>query len=418
MDCEKYEPLLLDELYDELDELTSAAVKRHVSGCARCAASLNGMKATRSLAVLPVVDLPEGLEERIFAAAKEARKVVPIQSRLSRAISLAGSWAMRPQTAMAAVFLLMLGSSAFVLRAKRDAAPEAAVSVEVAGAPAALAAAEHDPLDGPTAAAAHGALAHRPVATAAPPQSEPGGPLDEITGGAARERKEDGALASAFAAEEEGKGADHDERRGFAAPKVAAKAESASGAGRSAAPGPMPLGAAPPATPAPSKRAGETQDGFSAGMAAYRARQFSEATRHFDAAAASGNTDSALWAAHSTRDGSGCAVALGRYDALARRASGSHQGHEAELEAARCQIALGQLDAARARLAKLSSVPSHAARAEAATSELHVAERSKAAGAGGGAGAARPAARAPAPKPAATAAPAAPAQASDKAAGY
>ena len=36
MDCEKCEPLLLDELYGELDELTSAAVRRHVGGCARC----------------------------------------------------------------------------------------------------------------------------------------------------------------------------------------------------------------------------------------------------------------------------------------------------------------------------------------------------------------------------------------------
>ena len=35
MDCEKFESTLLDELYDELDEVTSAAAKRHVSGCSR-----------------------------------------------------------------------------------------------------------------------------------------------------------------------------------------------------------------------------------------------------------------------------------------------------------------------------------------------------------------------------------------------
>src|SRR5512146_1967674 len=104
-DCEKFEPLLLDELYEELDELTSAALKRHVSGCARCKSSLDGMRATRSLLALPMVDPPDGLEERILAAAKEAQKVVPIKSRFSRALSAAGAWAMRPQTAMAAVFL-------------------------------------------------------------------------------------------------------------------------------------------------------------------------------------------------------------------------------------------------------------------------------------------------------------------------
>src|SRR5690606_11300552 len=122
--------------------------------------------------------------------------------------------------------------------------------------------------------------------------------------------------------------------------------------------------------PSPERRTDDGQEGFAAGMAAYRARRFTEATRHFDAAAAGGNHDAALWAAHSTRDGSGCAVAVGRYDALARQASGSYQGHEAELEAARCQIALGQLDAAKARLGKLASVPSHAARAQAAEADL------------------------------------------------
>ena len=63
MDCEKFEPLLLDELYEELDELTSAAVKRHVSGCARCAGILNGMRGTRRAAALPIMAVPVGLED-------------------------------------------------------------------------------------------------------------------------------------------------------------------------------------------------------------------------------------------------------------------------------------------------------------------------------------------------------------------
>src|SRR5688572_12024240 len=135
MDCEKFEPLLLDELYEELDELTSAAVKRHVSGCARCASSLNGLRATRRLAVLPLLEVPAGLEDRILAAAKDAQKVVPIKSRLSRAVSWAGSWAMRPQTAMAAVFLLMIGTSAFLIRSKSYSSRDSAVSVTVQGNP-------------------------------------------------------------------------------------------------------------------------------------------------------------------------------------------------------------------------------------------------------------------------------------------
>ena len=54
MDCEKFESTLLDELYDELDEVTSAAAKRHVGGCSRCASLLSGLKTTRRLAVLPI----------------------------------------------------------------------------------------------------------------------------------------------------------------------------------------------------------------------------------------------------------------------------------------------------------------------------------------------------------------------------
>src|SRR5262245_3204950 len=128
MDCEKFETTMIDELYDELDELTSAAAKRHVAGCARCAAMLSGLRATRRVMStaggIPLVEPPSHLEDRILAAAREAQKVVPINKRIARAISAAGSWAMRPQTAMAAVFLLMIGSSVVFLRSKRAMAPQ------------------------------------------------------------------------------------------------------------------------------------------------------------------------------------------------------------------------------------------------------------------------------------------------------
>ena len=74
MDCEKFEPLLLDELYEELDEVTSAAVKRHVSGCSRCGSILNGMRSTRRASVLPLLEMPPGLEDRILSSVKEAQK--------------------------------------------------------------------------------------------------------------------------------------------------------------------------------------------------------------------------------------------------------------------------------------------------------------------------------------------------------
>lgn len=377
MDCEKYEPLLLDELYEELDELTSAAVKRHVSGCARCAAILQGMRATRRAAVLPMVDPPADLEERILAAAREAQKVVPLRGRVSQLVSRAGNWAMRPQTAMAAVFLLMIGSSAFLIRSNRSTS-QSAVSVTVAGEPspvpaASIAAASGDTLSGPAAAAAHGPGA--PPMPLAVPTASPTPPADLF---GAERKKKDEAPAYAFGGQAE-----------------------ALGAARSADDAPQAGG----------------QDALSAGQAAYRARNFAEATKQFDSASSTGNLDAALWAAKSTRDGSGCGVALGRFDALAQRAQGTWHGAEAQLEAARCELALGQLEPARDRLRKLSAVASHstAAQRELEQADQIAARRSGTGTAGGAAGGgvaaskaaapAAPRAVAPAARPAAQAAP-------------
>src|SRR5258707_14356012 len=104
MDCEKFENALIDELYDELDDVTSAAVKRHASGCSRCAALLDGLRATRRLAIVPTVEVPAGLTDRILAATADVHAVIPMRRRAAPALSVAGTWAMRPQSAMAAVF--------------------------------------------------------------------------------------------------------------------------------------------------------------------------------------------------------------------------------------------------------------------------------------------------------------------------
>ena len=375
MDCEKFEPLLLDELYEELDELTSAALKRHVAGCSRCAGILSGLRATREgVSVALLEPVPDGLEEKILAAVKEAQKVVPIRSPMSRFLSAAGNWAMRPQTAMAAVFLLMIGTSAFVLKARH--APESAVSVTVAGAPSptVMATATGDFLhDDKASAAAHGPgappAAQRPAAPPPVVAAADDGPMDRATGGLAREKAKGDALGNAYA-----------------------KDEAAS----------EPLATAPAAEAKKSAAvAGPSSDAFSLGTSAFQSRNYAEATRQFDQAAASGDTNAALWAAESVKEGQGCAVALGRFTDLAQRSSGSWVGNEASLRAARCQMAMGQGDAARGRLNALASTSSHGQQATAALGELDgVASRK--AGTPGAGGLAKPAApaRAPAPKPA------------------
>jgi hypothetical protein len=460
MDCEKFEPLLLDELYEELDEVTSAAVKRHVSGCARCASILNGMRSTRRLAVLPMLAIPDGLEDRILASVKEAQKVVPIQSRASRALSWAGSWAMRPQTAMAAVFLLMIGTSAFVIRSRHSSEQAAAVSVTEQGAPAGQTAPADDnlqSLDNKAAAAAHGPnqpapITAPPIATVAPaasalalapdPAAGPAGVVDGLTGGKGRPSKEGESFGSTLAGDDtaatRGAAANkdkNDEQRRAAADalekeqKVAPRPMARTGPSDISNAG-VPGGAPPPAantfadrdgefaprapavqSPA-TKKADQPQDGYSQGMAAYRSRNYPEAQRQFDNAARSGDQNAALWAAKAVKDGSGgCGAAIPRFDSVAQKASGSYTGNEATLESARCQIQMGQLDAARQKLNSLASSSTHAQQAQQALNDLNqVASKREAAkaGAGGGSGAARPAApapvRAPAAKPASTAA--------------
>lgn len=452
-DCEKFEPLLLDELYEELDELTSAALKRHVAGCARCKSSLDSMRSTRRLITsesLPLVDVPDGLEDRIFAAAKEAQKVVPIKGRFSRVLSAAGSWAMRPQTAMAAVFLLMIGSSAFLLRsnAKRSAS-EAQVSVTVAGAPqaGASAASESDRLDDKSAAAAHGPIVLPPAAaTAAPAASiaandESGSTIDRLAAAAAAgdKSKTDNTLGAI--------GADQPAAKGEAEKKVVAQGRAAGAPGdpmtanfgggptNAAAPAGVPHGGSAPGAGgggqaaadgysqqaqalAPAKRSGpnEAADPFTAGMAAYRARNFAEATRQLDTAAANGDQNAALWAARASKEGQGCPTALGRFENVAKNAGSTWTGHEASLEAAKCQIAMGTLDPARDRLNKLAQVPTHATPAKDALKELDaVAARRQAGHVSGGAHTTKaPSAPRAAPAPAATATQ----KPSDRAAGF
>jgi hypothetical protein len=177
MDCEKFESAMMDELYGELDELTSAAAKRHIASCARCAALMGGLRATRRVASLPMVEPPAELEERILTAARDTQKVVPLRRRLGYAISVAGRWAMQPQAAVAVVFFVMLGGSVLLLRPAR--APKStaaqgmmpAVTITEQGAPAPELANAAPVAGAPTAGLDDTALAegHRSRMTQPPP---------------------------------------------------------------------------------------------------------------------------------------------------------------------------------------------------------------------------------------------------------
>jgi TolA-binding protein len=375
MDCEKFESAMMDELYGELDEVTSAAVKRHVAGCSRCASLIEGLRATRRVAAVPLVEVPPGLEEKILAATRDAAKVVPLRRRVARAISLAGSWAMRPQTAMAAVFLVMIGTSVLLLRGKSSRAPASSdVIVIEQGSPAPEPVASATPLTPLVPAAPY--LVGAAAASVAPSRDE------------APARAPAAAHASPTVPMQSQKDSDGiaDNASGFAGPVPTTLSQSATGGGAGGAE--MARGVAP-------KKEG--MSAFDAAVQTFQSGRYAEAQKAFDALAPS-DPNADLWAARSVREGQGCRAALPRFDRVAGRAAGSTVGWDALLEGALCYRAIGEFDKARTRLTALLGVDSHKARAQTELDRLNQMQQGHGGGGAGGVAApAAKAARAPAP---------------------
>jgi hypothetical protein len=419
MDCEKFEATMLDELYGELDELTLAASRRHVGGCARCAALIGGLRATRKLIALPPVEPSAGFEARILEAARAAEATPKLG--FAQVISWAGRWAMRPQTAMAAVFLLILGTSSvlFSRRAPKSATADATSSFTVTenGAPALASGA---PLRPPTLLPVDEKLDPRVVAAAHGPSSAGGGALPLAPARASSPAAADpGPEAVAQAATPETRSTDEAER--LASPRARAAAPAAIGP-RRAPEGAGLGGLGGGATPAPPSAAeqdlsgavadrsnaatgasdfakppsADAVDPFKAARRQYAGGDYAGAARAFDALAATGDTTAALWAARAVRDGAGgCGAAAPRFDQVASAAWGSVTGYDATLEGAQCYARLGQAGAAGSRYNRLLTVASYAARAQAGINSMsQVAAKARPA-------AARPAEAAPASPPAA-----------------
>ncbi len=136
MDCDTFENHVMDVLYDEGDEGTRTAARKHTEGCTRCNALLTSLRSTRAAITLPFEEPSPDLEERIMSAVRAAEPPVPFHKRLLRVLSWAGSHAMRPQFAMAAVLVVILGSSLLLLPAKPGSGGAVPVSVSERGIPA------------------------------------------------------------------------------------------------------------------------------------------------------------------------------------------------------------------------------------------------------------------------------------------
>jgi hypothetical protein len=322
MDCDKFESAMMDELYGELDEVTSAAVKRHLASCGRCATLFGGLRATRRVAVMPRVEPPPGLERSILNHADNALRVVPFRRRVAQAVSVAGSWAMRPQTAMAAVSLVMLGASVLLLRGRSSRAPASAeMTVTQEGTPAPAA-----PSTAPLGAATDLAPPIGPLASnerageakAAAPLVAAGSPAQESPTAIPRARAFAKAPPPSLTAEATKASPARD--LAVAAAPVAASPGAAQG-GRSA-------------TAAPAER-GEASDVAGADLATAR----------------------------SLRDTRGCRAAIARFDDIARRSAGTPVGWDALLDSAMCCRFIGDNAGAQTRLNALLNVESYKERA-------------------------------------------------------
>jgi hypothetical protein len=307
VDCEKFDRIVLDLLYAELDELTSAAAKRHMDHCVRCHDIDAGLRATREVGVLPALDPPEGLEQRILEAERKAHAGLPLGKRLGRAITIVSGYAMRPQLAMAALLVLMIGASLLFLRAR----PGSSGSVHVTerGIPES----EAETFS---------------MAPAAEPESD------------------EGSLAH---------GAMDDDRTAARA-KRRAEDEPAP----AASPGEQPSDSAGSATFA------EAMHAYDSGRYAEAERMFDRIAEAGGDEAAS----AALNAARAARASGGCPKAAARFDQVHSRFSGSTVGNEAAWQAASCYRSLGQLERARKNYQALLSAAGYEDRARAALGSL------------------------------------------------
>lgn len=301
MDSEKFDKIVLDLLYDELDELTRASAIRYTEQSARGKALYSELRATKEVGTLPLVDPPADLERKILEAEAKVRAGRPLAQRLGTLVSITAGYAMRPQLAMAALLLLMLGSSLLFLRVKPG--EPSSVQVTERGVP------ESD----------REQVAVVPVPAASATSEAELGPSKP----APRTRGEASRLAGA------------DEK---------AKAP----IGENAAP---PAAADKMARTAPEPRAAEATgapgDGRGAGLSAMNDTELSEGARDEERPA---------------RRASTCEAERAKYDDLA--AHDAEGVNDAKWELARCYDASGRLEQARSSYTALLTVPSYSERAK------------------------------------------------------
>lgn len=345
MDCEKFDLNLMDALFEELDEVTRAAMKRHAESCGRCSSVESGMRATLEVGIVPLEEPSDDLEDRILAAAEAAQRRAPWHRKVMHTLSWAGSHAMRPQLAMAALLVLVLGSSILLLRARPGSVAVTPVKVTERGTP--------------------NPAAVEPTAIAAEEGQQPAGEPGEAKPADEALDQEPQAVASAEAEADPSLDAD-----GLALGTANAEPSSA-----------------------------EDEEQFKRAMSNYQAGKHQEAQQDFSAINRRGGARApvaALYEARTVRWQSGCQPAVAYYNGVRNRFPSSPAAADAAWEQADCHKLMGEVAKANDIYQALAaSDTSYRARA---VNEL--ASRGQAATAGKSAAAAPKRKAAPPPRPA------------------
>jgi hypothetical protein len=321
---------------------------------------------------------------------------------------------MRPQTAMAAILVLMLGSSVIFVRRKPDRSGPSRVSVTERGVPEQAAEEMRPekigiPRERPVTLGRSARRDDDPKAGSVSPFTAPpaAGELRAAPASEGESRPSKGAdkAGDTFAEAPRTRGiGSMDDIGGSGAGFGAFADRSAESKKKEDSSGGPPL----------DHPGGAPKDGYGAAMELYHAGRFAEADKAFNDVATSGAKNAALaalYSAKSTEAAYGCTQAATKYETVAARYAGTSAAAEAQWGAANCYKVTGNLDRAYALYNQLRTVAGYRDKAEAELGNMRILQQQSAAKASRAQPPARPASPpAQAAPPQATQAPRAPAQ--------
>lgn len=409
MDCERLDSLAIDLIdpprpgeASELDPRVTREAEEHLAACTRCSAAIERLRGgLRAGAELGLEDPSSLLEARILAAAGAIKPEVSFSRRVARAITTAGAWAMRPQVAMAAVLVVMVGTSIVLLRG--GGLPGAhRTKVTEEGTPVATLEPASPAVEGQGAPAVIGGedkkekAKEAPKQEAAPTPREPIADLPKAANANANKaddsivaEKEESKLAKKPAAKDlESAAADEDGNAYGTTAGGGAKGKAMMPPPPPAAapaPAPAPIGglggapgdladksegaatkksAGPAATTAPATSTPAST--FDDAMSAYKEARYAVAAKGFDAAAAAGQKvpSALLYAGRSYRATGSCPLALPRFQKVVSSYPASPEAPHAAIEGGRCAKTMGDTATARALFEKAKTYPATQKQAE------------------------------------------------------